>query len=311
MKALLPALARPLIEDKLPDGLDIVWFQNREEAEAHVGDADIGWLDLQRVSSTREVAAMGEKLQWLFTIRAGIDAFDTDLLQQRGTVLTNGTGFNSSAIAEYAVMGILVAAKRFDEVVRLADGHEWTTKPPGTMELTGSSALVIGYGTIGRLIAERLRVFGVDVTGVTRSGRDGTLTPDQWRERLPEFDWVILSAPATPETETIIGEDELTAMKPTAWLVNVARGSLVDQNALVTALNKYRIGGAFLDTVTPEPLPEMDKLWSAHNVIMTMHLSGRSQSTMYQNGAALFLRNLDAFLNGRTLENVVDLGRGY
>ena len=104
--------------------------------------------------------------------------------RQRGATLTNGSGINAVAVAEYAVMGVLTAAKRFDEVVRIADRHEWTMHAPGQVELDGTAALVIGYGTIGKLIGDRLAAFGVTVTGVTRSGRGGTLTPDQWRDRL-------------------------------------------------------------------------------------------------------------------------------
>lgn len=100
-------------------------------------------------------------------------------------------------------------------------------------------------------------------------------------------------------------------MKPTAWLVNIARGDMVDQYALIEALERRRIAGAFLDTVTPEPLPPEHPLWTARNTLHSMHLSGRSQTKMFQRAAALFLDNLDAFLNGRPMRNVVDLDAGY
>ncbi|PZP10073.1 MAG: D-2-hydroxyacid dehydrogenase, partial [Sphingomonas hengshuiensis] len=169
----------------------------------------------------------------------------------------------------------------------------------------------IGMGAIGTLIAERLRGFGVAVTGVTRSGRDGTLQPDGWQTRLGEFDWVILAAPSTRETKAMIGAGELAAMKRDAWLINIARGDMVDQDALIEALAKRRIGGAFLDVVTPEPLPADHPLWSAPNAIHSMHLSGRSQTKMFQRATALFLENLAAFLDGRPMTNVVDLDAGY
>jgi phosphoglycerate dehydrogenase-like enzyme len=206
---------------------------------------------------------------------------------------------------------VLAAAKRFDEVVRIADRHEWTMHAPGQVELDGTAALVIGYGTIGKLIGDRLEAFGVTVTGVTRSARGGTLGPDQWRDRLGEYDWVILAAPSTGATKAMIGATELAAMKSTAWLVNIARGDMVDQAALIEALTKRGIAGAFLDTVHPEPLPPEHPLWVAPNTIHTMHLSGRSQTTMFQRGAALFLDNLEAFIAGRPMRNVVDLDAGY
>jgi phosphoglycerate dehydrogenase-like enzyme len=311
MKAVLPAFARPLLEPRLPTDLDVAWFASRDEAMAMIADADIAWVDMQPARDTADVIAAGRRLQWVSTIYAGVDPFDLPAMKANGTILTNGVGINAVAVAEYTVMGVLVAAKRFDQVVRQADGRQWTTAAPGTTELDGSRALIVGYGTIGRLIGDRLRAFGVDVTAVTRSGRDGTLTPDQWTRRIGDFDWVILAAPSTADTHALVGADELAAMKATAWLINIARGDMVDQDALIAALSARRIAGAFLDTVTPEPLPADHPLWSTPNAILTMHLSGRSQTTMYQRGAALFLDNLDAFLAGNHMKNIVDLDAGY
>ncbi|MGY4396624.1 phosphoglycerate dehydrogenase-like enzyme [Sphingomonas sp. UYAg733] len=311
MKAVLPALARPLLEPHLPAGLEAAWFTTREDAQQMVLDADIAWVDMQRSAHSGEIAARGTQLKWLSTIFAGLDAFPLDLLQERGVIVTNGTGINAVAVAEYAVMGVLAAAKRFDEVVRFADRHEWTIAAPGQVELLDTSALIIGYGAIGRLIGDRLAAFGVTVTGVTRSGRDGTLTPGTWRAKLGDYDWVILAAPSTGETKAMFGADELAAMKRSAWLINIARGDMVDQDALIETLKAHRIAGAFLDTVTPEPLPPEHPLWDAPNAIHTMHLSGRSQTKMFQRAGTLFLKNLDAFMAGRPMENVVDLIAGY
>ncbi|WP_423604212.1 D-2-hydroxyacid dehydrogenase [Sphingomonas sp. MS122] len=311
MKAVLPALARPLIEPGLPAGIEPHWFMSREEATAMVADADIAWIDMQSPEWTGEAAAAGERLKWLFTIRAGVDAFDIALLKARRTIVTNGAGINAIAVAEYAVMGMLVAAKRFDQVTRMADRREWTHDAPGRLELFETRALVIGYGTIGRMIGERLAAFGIEVTGVTRSGRDGTLSPDQWRDRISEFDWIILAAPSTADTLALIGAAELAAMKPGAWLVNFARGGMVDQSALIEALEKRRIGGAFLDVTDPEPLPPEHPLWTAPNCIHSMHLSGRSQTKMFMRAAALFLENARAFVEGKPMKNVVDLDAGY
>ena len=122
---------------------------------------------------------------------------------------------------------------------------------------------------------------------------------------------MILAAPSTDATKAMIGAAELAAMKSTAWLINIARGDMVDQDALIAALAARRIAGAFLDTVHPEPLPPEHPLWTAPNTIHSMHLSGRSQTTMFQRGAALFLDNLDAFIAGRPMRNVVDLDAGY
>ena len=312
MKAVLPAIARPLLEPHLPADLDVAWFASPDDANAMIADADIAWVDMQPTRLVAEaIGHAGPSLKWVSTLYAGLDAFPIADLAARGVSVTNGAGINAVAVAEYAVMGMLVAAKRFDQVVRAQDRRDWLKDAPGKVELFESRALVIGYGTIGRLIGDRLAAFGVGVTGVTRSGRDGTLTPDAWRARLGDYDWVVLAAPSTDATKAIIGADELAAMKSSAWLVNIARGDMIDDSALIAALEAGSIAGAVLDPTDPEPLPPGHPLWSAPNTIVTMHLSGRSQTKMFARAGALFLQNLAAFLEGRPMRNVVDLAAGY
>ena len=312
MKAVLPAAARPLLEPHLPATLDVAWFATPDDAKTMIADADIAWVDMQPTHLVAEaIRAAGPQLKWVSTIYAGLDAFPLEVLRAGDVTLTNGAGINAVTVAEYAVMGVLVAAKRFDSVLRAQDRREWLKDAPGKIELAGTSALVIGYGTIGRMIGDRLTAFGVDVIGVTRSGRDGTITPDAWRDRLDSFDWVILAAPSTAGTHAMIGHDELTRMKRSAWLINIARGDMIDDDALLAALDSGTIAGAFLDPTNPEPLPPEHPLWCAPNAIITMHLSGRSQTTMFARGAALFRKNLVAFLAGEPMTNVADLTAGY
>jgi phosphoglycerate dehydrogenase-like enzyme len=312
MKAVLPALARPLLEPQLPADLEVAWFASPAEANAMIADADIAWIDMQPASLMADALRhAGPRLKWLSTLYAGLDAFPLDLLREKGAIVTNGVGINAHAVAEYAVMGVLVGAKRFDQVLRAHDRREWLKDAPGKTELFESRALIVGMGAIGRLIGAQLRGFGVEVTGVTRSGRDGTLTPDRWRARLGDYDWVILAAPSTGETKAMIGADELAAMKPSAWLINIARGDMVDDAALIAALEGGGVAGAFLDPTSPEPLPADHPLWRAPNCIVTAHLSGRSQTKMFPRAAALFLHNLAAFREGRAMENVADLDAGY
>ncbi|KQT32122.1 dehydrogenase [Sphingomonas sp. Leaf412] len=312
MKAVLPAPARALLEPHLPADMDVAWFTAPDEATAGIAEAEIAWVDM---TPTRHVAdairSAGPRLKWVSTLYAGLDAFPLDDLKRRGAIVTNGTGVNAIAVAEYAVMGVLVGAKRFDEVLRAHDRQEWPKDAPGKLELFETKALIVGHGAIGRLIGERLQAFGVAVTGVTRSGRDGTITPDAWRARLGEYDWVILAAPSTGDTKAMIGADELAAMKPGAWIVNIARGDMIDDDALIAALEGGRLGGAFLDPTNPEPLPPEHPLWRAPRCIITMHLSGRSQTKMFQRAGALFLRNLAAYRAGEAMENVADLAAGY
>jgi phosphoglycerate dehydrogenase-like enzyme len=258
-----------------------------------------------------ETLRAAKKLKWLNSIYAGLDFLPMDVLIERGITVTNGAGINAITIAEYVVMGMLNIAKGYRDVVRAQDRHEWLTDSPGKRELAGSKALLLGYGAIGQLIKPRLEAFDVDVQVVRRSGGEGVIGPDQWRARLGEFDWVILAVPATPETEGMIGEAELAAMRSDTVIVNIARGSVIDQEALVAALEQRTIGGAFLDVTTPEPLPADHPLWALDNAHITMHLSGRAQDKMFLRSGQRFLANLDNYLHGRPLAPIFDPAKGY
>ena len=307
----LSGLVRALVESRLPDWVEPRFFQSKEEAMALAPEAEIGWFDMYDKRDMAAAITAASKMKWLNSIYAGVDGIPLDLLAQRGTVLTNGVGINAITIAEYVVMGMLTVAKGYREVVRAQERHEWLQDSPGKVELYGSKALLLGYGAIGKLVEERLKAFNVDVTVVRRSPGPNTLTPDQWRDRLGDYDWVILAVPATPETEGMIGAAELAAMKPSATLINIARGSVVDQAALVTALDAKQIAAAFLDVTSPEPLPADDVLWSLDNAHITMHLSGRAQDKMFVRAAERFLENLGRWHKGEAVEPRVDLTLGY
>jgi phosphoglycerate dehydrogenase-like enzyme len=310
-KATLPALIRPLIEARLPDWLDVRWFMTKDEAFAHGPGAEIGWFDMFAKRDTAAAIANATDLKWLNSIYAGIDGMPLDLLIERGVAYTNGAGINAITIAEYVVMGMLTVAKGYDDVVRARDRHEWLQDSPGKIELAGSKALLLGTGAIGTLIKTRLAAFDVSVTTVRRTPGPGELGPDQWRAQLGEHDWVILAIPATPETDGMIGATELAAMKPTATLINIARGSVIDQDALIAALTSKSIAHAFLDVMTPEPLPPEHPLWLIPNAHITMHLSGRAQDKMYARSAERFLDNLSRWHRRDSLLHQVDLARGY
>lgn len=312
-KAVISALVRPLIEGAIPDGLQVVWIGSAEEALREVADADIAWIDMHDKQAMRDVITAGEKLQWVSTLYAGLDHFPVEQLIARGTRVTNGVGVNTIAVAEYAVLGMLSMAKGYADVVRAADRREWLWASPGTVELDETRALIIGYGAIGSAIGDRLKGFGVDVTGVARTARpdQGIIGAQDWKEQIGDYDWVVIATPSTRETDALIGVDDLAAMKDSAILINIARGECVDQDALIAALKAKSIAGAFLDVTTPEPLPPDHELWTLPNVQISMHLSGRAQTRMFQRSAALFAENLGRFTRGETLVNEVDLALGY
>ena len=305
------ALVRPLIEPHLPEWVDARYYTSVDEMLALASEAEIGWFDLEKKEPMLAAIRSAEKLKWLNSIYAGLDFLPFDVLRERGTIITNGAGINALTIAEYVVMGMLTISKGYREVVRAQDRHEWLLDSPGKRELAGSKALVLGYGAIGKLIEARLAAFDVAVTKVRRSPGADTLGPDQWRARLSEFDWVILAVPATPETDAMIGANELAAMKPDAVLLNIARGAVVDQAALIDALREKRIAAAFLDVTTPEPLPADSPLWTLPNAHITMHLSGRAQDKMFARAAERFVANLHRWGRGEPVEPRFDLDLGY
>ncbi|MEM9501466.1 MAG: D-2-hydroxyacid dehydrogenase [Pseudomonadota bacterium] len=307
----ISGLIRPLLEPRLPDDLDVRWFMTKEEALQAVPEAEIGWFDMYEQEAMADTLRAATKLKWLNSIYAGLDFLPMDVLIDRGITVTNGAGINAITIAEYVVMGMLNIAKGYRDVVRAQDRKEWLLDSPGKRELSGSKALLLGHGAIGKLIQPRLEAFDVDVTVVRRSGGEGVLAPDKWRGKLGEFDWVILAVPATPETEGMIGADELAAMKSDAVVINIARGSVIDQPALVDALEGRKIGGAFLDVTTPEPLPEEHRLWSLDNAHITMHLSGRAQDKMFVRSAERFLENLGKYRRHEPIGPVFDPVKGY
>ena len=309
--AVMSGMIRPLLEAQLPTDLDVRWFMSTEQALELAPLAEIGWFDLNDKAEMFKIISAATNLKWLNSIYAGVDGMPLSQLKAQGTLVTNGAGINAITIAEYVVMGMLTVAKGYRDVVRAQDRREWLQDSPGKVELFGSKALLLGYGAIGKLVEERLIPFGVDVTIVRRSAGPNTLRPDQWRERLGDFDWVILAVPATPETDGMIGELELAAMKSTATLINIARGSVVDQDSLVTALGNKQIGAAFLDVTTPEPLPADHPLWSLDNAHITMHLSGRAQDKMFVRSAERFLENLKRYRAGQSLSPLVNLDLGY
>ncbi len=321
MKVVLPEHVRPHLEGKLPGQVTPVWYSGgvtgygpAEAAFSGEGSgAEVAWLDLLGSPKIATVVEAARNVKWISTSLAGVNGWPLQQIRDRGLRLTNGAGLNAKPVAEFAVMGVLAMAKNFRELVYAQDRKDYVAQAPGVVELADTRALIIGYGGIGRQIAQRLRAFEVEVVGVRRtpSGEPGVIGPDDWRGRLGEFDWIILAAAATRETARIIGPDELKAMKPSAVIVNIARGDLIDQAALIDAVSRKTIAGAFLDVTSPEPAPSDDTIWTTPNIVLTSHTSGRSQTRLMQRASALFLENLEHYLAGQPLKNQVDLELGY
>ena len=307
----LNTVLKPLLEAHLPSWVDAHWYADKDEAFTLAPQAEIGWFDMYSKEDMAETITRAVGLKWLNSIYAGVESFPLDLLEQRGVMLTNGAGINAVPIAEYVLMLMLAQCKGYRDVVRAQDRREWLRDSPGKRELYGSQVLILGYGAIGHEVAARLAAFGAQVTKVRRTTGPDTLNPKQWRGELGRFDWIVIGVPATPETRHMIGAAELAAMKSNAVLVNVARGSVIDQDALVAALGAGQIGGALLDVTTPEPLPGDHPLWALDNAQITMHLSGNAQTLMFARAAERFLANLERYHAGEPLTPQVDYAAGY
>jgi len=262
-----------------------------------------------------------KKLKWIHSTAAGIAQLTYPELRESGMLVTNPRGVFSVPMAEH-IMGLLIAmARNFPDSVRFQDKSKWGQqqiwdKPQRLTELSGKILLIVGYGSIGEELAKRAKAFGMRMWGVTRSGK-GDMTfaekivpASSLRDALRQADYVVIAAPETAETKHLIGVAEISYMKRGARLVNVGRGSLLDETALISALNDGQLGGAALDVTGTEPLPENSPLWRAPNLFITPHTSAVSDR-LWERQADLLVELLELWFSGREMRNVVDLARGY
>jgi phosphoglycerate dehydrogenase-like enzyme len=310
VKVVLPERLRPVVS-RLPSDADIVWYSDIDSCVAAMPGAEVLWVDFGLTDIDRAFKA-GADLKWVTTAATGVDGLPLGILRERDVVLTNGAGVGAIPISEYVVMGLLAGMKGLPEMVRAQDRREWLKRPPSMAEMLGKRALIYGYGGIGRAIADRLRPFGVVVTGVRRNpaGEPGVIAAGGWEARLPETDLLILSVPLTGATTALLGKPQLAALPKGAWVANIARGGLIDQQALIASLKSGHLGGAYLDVTDPEPLPPESALWSLPNVIITPHTSWATDHLL-ERAAEIFVANFERYMRRQELRNVVDLDAGY
>jgi phosphoglycerate dehydrogenase-like enzyme len=253
------------------------------------------------------------RLRWIQSISAGVEEFARPVLTEHGVVLTSAAGVYDPGLAE-SVLGFLLAlSARILDDARLAPGS-WPAE--GTRLLRGTTALIVGAGSIGTETGRLLRAAGARVRGIARTPR----APDDVFERiagtgdlhaeLAEADHVVDVLPRTPGTERMFDAAAFTAMRPTAFFVNIGRGATVDEPALIDALRSGRIAGAALDVFEVEPLPAESPLWRMPNVLVSPHRAG-DHERWAEDVVALFVDNLKRFIAGEPLRNVVDVELGY
>lgn len=273
-------------------------------------------------------------LRWIQFNLAGIDhAIQAPITRKAGVIVTTLSGAAATQVAEHVLMMLLSLGHHLPEMISSQRRAEWPKDKWERflpIELRDSTVGIVGYGSIGRQVARLLVTFGAQVLATKRDvfhPEDYGYTPEGFGDPQAEFvrriyppqalgsmikecDFVVVTLPLTPGTKGMLNADMLALMKPTAFLVDVSRGGIVDHSALITALKDHRIAGAALDVFPEEPLPESSPLWKLPNVILTPHISGNT-SKYEARAVALFIENLEGYLAGQPLSNQVEPDLGY
>jgi len=287
--------------------LKIAVAETPEAAKKEIADADILLTNPWIYPGTKGA----KNLKWVHTTSAGVERFPA--ADFKGIMLTNSSGIHALPMAEYAAAAMLAFEKGLIASSRSQQRHEWN-RDRHTSELRGKTAGILGLGRIGTEIAKMCKALGMKVIGVTHQNNKKLEFVDALKgnigDVLADADYVISVLPATKETRHMLNEAAFSKMKKTARLVNMGRGTVVDEAALAEALKSGKIAGAALDVFEKEPLPKESPLWEMENVIITPHNSSWSEKYM-DRMTDVFIENLRAFLAGKKMPNEVDLQRGY
>jgi phosphoglycerate dehydrogenase-like enzyme len=308
-------------------GARIITLSREGLTDEPIDDVEVllrGWLSSDAFD---RLLARAPRLNYVHSASAGVERALTPAARERGIVITNARGVFSRPIAEYVLMMILAISRRLPGLLELQRERTW--QPLEGVELRDVTVGIVGLGSIGRAVGALATAFGCRVVAVRRRSEAGAAGsadseersfgeimldrvggPESLPELLGESDFVVLAAPLTAETEDMIDAGALDAMKSTAWLINVARGRLIDERALLEALRDGRIGGAVLDTFREEPLPPTSPFYDLSNIIVTPHTSW-SSARVLDRSVELFCDNLRRYAAGEPLLNVVDPAAGY
>ena len=313
-------------------GAQLVTVSVEGLADGPLDDVEVmlrGWLSSDAFD---RLLARAPHLAWVHSATSGVERALTPASRERGLVVTNARGVFSRPIAEYVLMMILAVSRRLPQLLELQRERTW--QPLEGAELRDVTVGIVGLGSIGRAVGALATAFGCRVVAIRRrpasegeeprggeaeDGEDRSFGevmldrvggPETLPELLGESDFIVLAAPLTAETEEMINAETLAMVKPGAWLINVARGRLIDERALLRALRDGPLGGAVLDTFRDEPLPPMSSFYDLPNVIVTPHTAW-SSGRVLDRSVELFCDNLRRFAKGEPLLNVVDPAAGY
>ncbi len=310
------ALAGPGINVRDASELAVAEYRGdstaKEKLDAMLAEAEV----IYGLIMPQNLLARAPKLKWIQTMSAGVDRFARIDVWQSPVIITGVSGIHATPIGEFVLELMLMFAKGAPLCFQMKQKREWKRFMPSV--LRGKTVGIVGLGSIGREVARLSKAFGMRVVAnrrsVTRQKRaryvDMLLPAGQLNQLLAESDYVVVATPLTPETRGLIGDKELRAMKPSAYIINIARGGMIDEEALIRALDEKRIAGAGLDVVADEPLPPESRLWDFDNVLLSPHVAGGMEDYM-ERATEVFCENLKRYLNGKKLLNVIDKKKGY
>ncbi|HUG47365.1 MAG TPA: D-2-hydroxyacid dehydrogenase [Candidatus Limnocylindria bacterium] len=319
---MLSVLLARIVEDEQVEALD-ARFAGRArferlpqsgEVPADATDAEVLFRCAMSKSEFSRAIAESPSLRWVHTCSAGFDQLLVPEITDRGLLVTRSAATHHIPISEWVIGYMFMMAKRFPDLMRAQSDHVWA--PPETTELGGATVGIVGAGAIGGQVARRARALGMRVIATKREPEplpdyDEVMPGVELARLLAESDYVVLACPLTSETRDMIGERELRTMKPTAYLLNIARGGLIVDEELVRALNEGWIAGACLDAFRQEPLPAESPLWDVPNLFITPHASYKSPRFL-ERSTAEFAGNLERYLAGEPLHNTLrDAALGY
>lgn len=294
-------------------GFSTTYFADRDALAAEIRAFEVlfGYIP-------PSLLAGAERLRWFCAASAGVDhLLEDSLWPSQDCLLSNSSGAYGPTISEHVLMVLLMLLRRMPEYQADLRERRWSFYSP-IRSITGSRIVMLGTGDIGANTARRLKALGASVTGVCRSGRSGEAAFDRvvpigaLDSVLPEADALIMALPATGETAGILSRERIALLPERAFVVNVGRGSAVDQDALAGALQSRRLAGASLDVTVPEPLPADHPLWTCPNTIITPHISGNmSLGLTCDLDVDMFCRDLERYAAGEPLLNLVDRSLGY
>jgi phosphoglycerate dehydrogenase-like enzyme len=316
MKLILPIEVADEIKPHLPSDTKFVRADVDGNIDGDATDAEVyfSWLYYIKPTTLQKVLEAAPKLRWHQATNAGVNNILTPQYLERDIILTNGAGLHAIPMAEFVIAYILSYAKNFQKLHELQAQKSWQ-RGLRNEELQDKTLLIIGAGGIGQEIAKRAKAFGLNIYGSRRHPQplpnfDKVVGANEWKALLGEAHYVVIATPLTKETKGIIDAEVFSLMRPDAYLINIARGAIVDEPALIKALQAGKIAGAALDTVFTEPLPPESPLWTQPNIFITPHCSGNSPKTK-ERAIALFLDNFTRYDNGQPLRNIVDKDAGY